>query len=114
MGWGNFLVLATFFMMREIEAAAAVAGHLEINVVSRTVSLELPVTKGGSASCWVHEVLVMFVSMERVATGLPIPCRCRAVGIVAGQLWLSITVGPSDVPDLRWRGLCKGGDHQVS
>ena len=44
-GWGNFLVLATFFMMREIEAAAAVAGHLEINVVTRTVSLKLPDTK---------------------------------------------------------------------
>ena len=44
-GWGNFLVLATFFMMREIEAAAALAGHLEINVVTRTVSLKLPVTK---------------------------------------------------------------------
>ena len=44
-GWGNFLMLATFFMMREIEAAAALAGHLEINVVTRTVSLKLPVKK---------------------------------------------------------------------
>ena len=44
-GWGNFLVLATFFMMRETEAAAALAGHLEINVVARTVSLKLPDTK---------------------------------------------------------------------
>ena len=44
-GWGNFWVLATFFMMREIEAAAALAGHLEINVVTRTVSLKLPVTR---------------------------------------------------------------------
>ena len=30
------------------------------------------------------------------------------------EVWVSITVGPSVVPDLRWRGLCKGGDHQVS
>ena len=44
-GCGNFLVLATFFMVREKEAAAALAGHLEINVVTRTVSLKLPVTK---------------------------------------------------------------------
>ena len=44
MVWGNFLVLATF-CMRECEAAAALAGHLEINVVTRTVSLKLPVTK---------------------------------------------------------------------
>ena len=41
MGWGNFLVLATLFMMREIDAAAVLAWHLEINVVTRTVSLKL-------------------------------------------------------------------------
>ena len=47
----------------------------------------------------------MFVSRERVATGLTIPCRCHAVGIVAGQVSVSISVGPSIVPDSRWRGL---------
>ena len=45
----------------------------------------------------------MFVSRERVATGLPKPCRFRAVGNVAGQVWVSIT-----------GEVCKGGDHQVS
>ena len=40
-----------------------------------------------------HEILVMFVSRERVATGLPIPCWCRAVGIGQGKFGFFITVG---------------------
>ena len=39
--------------MQEIDAAAALTGHLEINVVTRTVSLKLPVTKAvGCTRSW--------------------------------------------------------------
>ena len=44
-GWANFVVIATFFMMREIEAAAAQAGHVTVAEEEQRVSVRLPVSK---------------------------------------------------------------------
>ena len=44
-GWTNLLVIGTFFVMREIELAAALAIHLSIDEAARKLTLRLPVSK---------------------------------------------------------------------
>ncbi|CAK0849002.1 unnamed protein product [Prorocentrum cordatum] len=44
-GWVNFLIVASMFVMREIEAAFAKVGHVTLNRAERKVSLRLPVSK---------------------------------------------------------------------
>ncbi|CAK0883204.1 unnamed protein product, partial [Prorocentrum cordatum] len=44
-GWVNFLIVASIFVMREIEAAFAKVGHVTLNRAERKVSLRLPVSK---------------------------------------------------------------------
>jgi hypothetical protein len=44
-GWANLVVLATFFMMRELEIAAALATHLSVDEEVLRVTLRLPVSK---------------------------------------------------------------------
>ena len=44
-GWDNFLVVAAYFIMREIEAAAVVVEHVTVSCADLKVSLRLPVSK---------------------------------------------------------------------
>ncbi len=44
-GWCNFLIVGTFFIMREIEIAFAVVGHVRIDLAQQKVTLLLPVSK---------------------------------------------------------------------
>jgi hypothetical protein len=45
LGWSNFLVVATFFILREIEAANIRVGHVTISPKEGKVQLLLPVSK---------------------------------------------------------------------
>ena len=44
-GWVTMILVGSLFLMREIEVAAAKVGHVTIDVVAKTVSLLLPVSK---------------------------------------------------------------------
>ena len=50
MGWSSLLVLATFFMMREVEVAAAVVSHITVDFVAARVTLRLPISKSDSGA----------------------------------------------------------------
>ena len=53
LGWSSLLVLATFFMMREVEVAAATVSHVTLDAAAARVTLRLPVSKSdaGAAGC---------------------------------------------------------------
>ena len=44
-GWSHLIVIGTFFVMREIEIAAALAAHVRIDVDKQVVHLRLPASK---------------------------------------------------------------------
>ena len=47
-GWSNLITMATFFIMRELEVAAALASHIQIDNEISKVTLRLPISKTDS------------------------------------------------------------------
>ena len=45
LGWSNLLVVATYFVMREIEVAFAKVDHVHLGAETANVRLQLPVSK---------------------------------------------------------------------